>query len=151
MPYLVFTKSSSTGAQLTEKGSISKIRLYGDAILQWRFVYDRGPMSPITLTSSEFLRQDDQCFRKEETYQHRPVMFSTSGKMQGGKQKMAEEGVRAPQSEVTRTFGYQELSQEDKTSLWSLKLCPACLFLNTLCQSFSDISTSLSNFTLSKS
>lgn len=52
-------------------------------------------------------------------------------KMQGGKQKMVEEGVRAPQSEVTGIFGYQELSQEDKTSLWSLKLCPVCLFLKT--------------------
>lgn len=60
----------------------------------------RGRMSPIIPASPEFVRADDQCFRKEETYQCRPATFSTSGEDAGRKQKWWRERSVPPQSEV---------------------------------------------------
>lgn len=61
-------------------------------------------------------------------------MFSTSGEDAGRKQKWWRErsGPPAPQSELSGVFGYQALSQEDKTGHPGLKLRPADLALMTM-------------------
>lgn len=105
----------------------------------------RGPTSPVTPTSSEFLRWDDRCFRKEEPYQHRPAMFSTSGEDARKKTKWWGERSGPPSTHTKwggQGGGYQALSKEDKIGHQSLKLCPASLVLTQYdipCSS--DIST----------
>lgn len=56
---------------------------------------------------------------------------------------MVKGGVRAPQSEESGVSGHQALSQEDRTSRRSLKLCPACFFVIQHVILSSDSSTSL--------
>lgn len=107
------------------------------------YLWPEGPR-PLSPPPAPFLRWDDLCFRKEEPYQHRPAMFSTSGEDAPKKTKWWGEASDPlyTQSEVTRVVGYQALSDEDKIGHQSLKLCPASLVLtqyDTL--SSSDIST----------
>lgn len=75
-----------------------------------------GPTSPITPVSSEFLRPDDQCFRKEGPYQRRPAMFSTSG--EDVERKMENGGGRGQgPPRWDRQAVYQVLSQEDTQNI----------------------------------
>lgn len=99
-------------------------------VMQWGLFVTRGPTPPITPASSECLRPDGPCFRKEEPYQHSAAMFSTLGRTQEENKKWWGGGIRAPQNEVTRLIASQAISQEDRGGgHQSLKLGPASLVL----------------------
>lgn len=100
-----------TPQQLSERGSISKPDPMLNPICNEGLFVNGSPVLP---TSSEFLRPRDQSFRKEEPYQPRPAMLSTFGEDVGGKQKLGEGGIRAPQSEVSRCLVIRHFPKETR-------------------------------------
>lgn len=99
-------------------------------------------MSPIPPASSEFLRPEDQCFRKEEPYQRRPAMLSSSGEDTGRKTDCAGRRGRGPQSEAGGALGYQALSHEGETAVGGCSFALPAL-THGVTPSSSDISASL--------